>query len=136
MTRRESGERQEAVLQFFLDNPRATGEEAQTQLTLGRLVPSHGKDQPPMGLHMLFRIKRRAEEITKRGGLQANEPALHFPPTSHSNGADSKNEDQMNALRERTREVQELLVKMPPGVLEVHVSRGGIKILRTTEEEL
>lgn len=131
MTRKESEERQEAVLRYFLENPRATGEEAQRLLTIGRLLPHRGKEQPPMGLGMLYRVKRKAEDMARKGFRpEAQAPRLIL---------DGKPDDaQMQALRQRAQELQDALSKMPDGVLEVRVSRNGVSVVRMqpTEEAI
>ena len=129
LTRKESDERQQAVLRFFIANPRATGEDAQHALTSGRLTGKQG--QPPMGLAMLYRLKRQAEEMAAKGDTPPE------PPTRMNGGA-QMSEEQTQALRERARELQELLSELPDTVLAVNVTREGVRIVRMqpTEEEL
>jgi hypothetical protein len=126
LTRRESEDRQKAVLRFFMENPRATGEEAQLALTSGRLTGKN--DSPPMGLGMLYRLKREAEVMAAR---QVNDtPAAAGTPVPH-------NGEKLEALRKLAHDVKELLAALPD-VVEVHIRREGSRIvrLRATEEEL
>jgi hypothetical protein len=127
LSRKESEERQQAVLRFFVDNPRSTGDEAQRALTSGRLLGKKG--QPPMGLGMLFKLKRQAETMAARG------VRLPEPPRA----ADSQlTEEQLAALRDRGHELQKLLSELPEAVIEVHITRDGVRVVRlkATEEEL
>jgi hypothetical protein len=129
LTRRESEERQAAVLRFFIENPRATGDEAQSALTRGRL-PGLQKDQPPMGLGMLFRLKRQAEEQVRKALVPARVAPAPAPA--------ALTEPQLQALRDRAYELQKLLQASGDGILELHVTREGVRIvrLRPTEEKL
>ena len=126
VTRHASEERQAAVLKFFLENPSATGEEAQRALTLGRLVGEKG--QPPMGTGMLFRLQRQAHDMRRKSQLP---PPLGGTPAQ-------LDEAGVRLLRERALQLQELLAKAPGGVTEVHVSKDGVRVvrLRPTEEAL
>jgi hypothetical protein len=135
LTRRASEERQQAVLRFFIENPTATGEEAQRALRSGRLLPDRGRDQPPMGLGMLFRVKRQAKSMAAQGIRPNVATRTASQPLTQSA---QLNDEQLQALRDRGRHLQELLSKMPETVLEVHVSRHGVSILRaqTTKEDL
>jgi hypothetical protein len=127
LTRKESEERQQAVLRFFVENPRATGEEAQRALSSGLLTGKQG--QPPMGLGMLFRLKRQAEAMAAKDDTPPERPA-------RMNGGAQLSEEQTQALRESARGLQRLLSEMPDTVLGVNVTREGVRVVRTTEEEL
>jgi hypothetical protein len=137
MTRRESEERQQAVLRFFMEHPTATGDEAQKALISGRLT---GKKGPPMGIGMLFRVKRQAESLARSGAplppAPAPAPEVFRAPAvpAHVGG----NNDELEMLRERVRELQRLLANAPGGVVEIHITRDGARMvrLRPSEEEL
>jgi hypothetical protein len=131
MTRRESEERQNGVRRFFMENPRATGEEAQRALTSGRLTAR--KDQPPMGLGMLVRVQREARAATLRG----EQPPSHTPQIGVGGGG-AATEEQFGALRERARELHAMLNSMPGTVLSIHITREGAHIvsLQPTEEKI
>lgn len=134
LTRRESDERKQAVIRFFIENPRATGEEAQAALTSGRLTGRQG--QPPMGLGMLFGLQRQAREMAAKGIKPTDLPAPALPV--QMNGAHDSSERQFQALRECARELQNVLSQMPETVLEVNVTRERVRVVRMqkTAEEL
>lgn len=125
MTRRESEERQAAVLRFFVENPTATGDEAQRALESGRLLG--GKKQPPLGQGLLFKLKRQASELASKGV----KPSAPKAPSTLSG-------PQLQMLRERSHELQKMLADLPDGVAELHISRDGVKVVRltTTEEDI
>lgn len=129
LTRRESEERQAAVLKFFMENPRATGEEMQKLLTAGRLT---GKKGPPMGQGMLYKLKDQALEMLGRGA-RAPEPG---PLRGES--ASLVADEQLKDIRDRARELQKMLSDMNGSVLEIHISRDGLRVtrLQKTDETL
>jgi hypothetical protein len=128
LTRRESEERQAAVLRFFMESPTATGEEAQRALINGRLT---GKKGPPMGNGMLHRLQRQAHDLAVKGARPPEAPVAR----GDSAALDA---DALQALRESAHEVQRLLAESPGSVVEVHITRDGVRVvrLRPTEEAL
>jgi hypothetical protein len=127
LSRRESEERQAAALRFFIENPRATGDEMQRALTAGRLT---GKKGPPMGIGMLYKLKRRAEEMARQG---QKPPAIAPRPDFESTA-----EEHLQKLRETAKELQRMLSETTGNVLEVHITRDGVRVvrMRATEEQL
>lgn len=128
ISRKDSEERQRAVLRFFMENPSATGEEAQRALVSGRLLSHKGKNQMPMGLGMLFRLKRQAEMSAKKGERPPEAPMFKL------NGG-PLTEDQLRALRNSGHELQRLLSELPATVLEVHITRDGVRVVRMQQTE-
>jgi len=123
LTRRDSEERQQALLNFFLSRPDATGEDGQRALVGGSLL---GKKGPPMGLHMLFRIKRQADQLRSTGAAQvANVPSAVSP---------SKIGPILAELRELAAKLQKALESLPD-VTEVKISRTGMRIVRLRAQE-
>lgn len=120
LTRREIDERKQAVLNYFLAHPRATGDEAQRALTAGKLTGNKG---PPMGFGMLFRLKREAEAQLRSGRV----------PTVAAPLAQERSEN-LNGLRDAAAEIQELLAKLP-NIAEVRVSRASVTVVRTVTQE-
>jgi hypothetical protein len=121
MTRAESERRAQAVLKFFMENPRATGDEAQKALTSGRLT---GEKGPPMGIGRLFKVKRQAEQLVASGTRQVSAAPI---AAEHAGPLLSK-------LRGLTGEMQELLGRLPD-VSEVRVTRAGATVLRSVTKE-
>lgn len=119
MTRRQSEERKAAVLRFFSEHPDATGDEAQAALTSGRLT---GKAGPPIGLGVLYELKRRAGETHPVPPRTAVEP-----PRA---GAQDR-----GRLRELARALQEEL-RLHPDVSEVLVTPTGARVTRLGSEAL
>jgi hypothetical protein len=127
LSRREAEERQQAVLDYFLKNPRATGDEAQCELMNGRLT---GRKGPKMGIAMVFRLKRQAEDLLRRGtAMVSATPATALSPEQAA--------PVLASLRELTAKVQTLLDKLPD-VAEVRITRGDAKAIRqvTREDDL
>lgn len=139
LTRRESEERQQAVLRFFIESglspdgtkTRATGDEAQRALTTGRLTGK--KDQPPMGLNMLYRLQRQAVDHLKKGKPL---PPAPVPPPAHP--VPYAPAPVIEALRSRTKELEAILNNGSSDVVEIHITRDGVRIVRMqpTEEKL
>jgi hypothetical protein len=129
ISRKESEERHAAVLRFFMENPRATGEEAQRALLAGRLT---GKKGPPMGTGALFRVKRQAEELLAKG----ERPPSNGTASPFKGDSAALDDEQLQALRQRAQEIQKLMGD--GGVMELHITRDGIRVvrLRPTEEKL
>jgi hypothetical protein len=120
LTRRESDQRKQAILRFFISNPCATGEEAQRALASGKLT---GRAEQPMGIGLLFRIKRQAEvsDAGKRNGAA--------PPLS----ADATGEATAE-LRDLVAKAQTVLLQLPD-VAEVRITRSGAKVIRSVTRE-
>jgi hypothetical protein len=131
LTRRDSEERHRAVLKYFLTNPSATGDEAQKALTSGALT---GKSGPPMGIGMLFRLKRQSEALRRDDPKEA---ARIVSEGSARYDTPVDGDDAAVALRSLVKQVQQILATMP-SVAEVRVTKAGAKVLRTVthEEEL
>jgi hypothetical protein len=122
LTRKESEERQQAVLNYFMANPLATGDEAQRALVSGQLT---GKKTVPMGIGMLFRLKRQAEQLLKSGTAQV----AAIKPMAPEQAAPILAE-----LREAAARLQKVLAKLPE-VAEVRVSRADVIVTRTVVQE-
>jgi hypothetical protein len=116
LTRRESEMRRQALLNFYLTNPDATGDEAQEALATGRLTGSKG---PPVSQHTLYALKRQAEELRRAGqqSVPVPDPALVTP--------------QLAKLRDACREVMRILQGIP-GAESVHVTRTNVTIERAS----
>jgi hypothetical protein len=121
LTRAHSEAREQAVLRFFLENPRATGDEAQKALVSGRLT---GEKGPPMGIGRLFKVKRQAELLVKDG---AN--AVSARPMAPEHAAPLLTE-----LRNLTGKMQTVLQSLPD-VAEVRVTRAGAIVVRSVTRE-
>lgn len=117
VTKRENERRQQAVLQFFLSDPEATGDEAQRALVSGRLLGVIG---PPMGIGLLHRLQRQAREMARKGVTAPAPPRPAAPSTSP---------DAMAALRKATEGVQKALVALPD-ITEVTISRSAARVSR------
>jgi hypothetical protein len=117
MTRKAAEKRQQAVLDFFLRNPAATGDEAQLALSGGKLT---GEKGPTMSVGMLYSLRKRALSMLPAGGS--------------ARVVDSMSGDQLAKLRERARELQEMLAKLPD-VSGVTITRDGARVVRTKVEE-
>jgi len=131
LTRRESIERQQAVLDYFLSEPFATGDEAQQALISGKLT---GATSPPMGLGMLFRIKRRAEEMRRGATTAGTAPSA---PGLQPDARPGRSPPTLENLRDATTRLQRVLAEMPD-VAEVRVTARDAKVVRNvvTEESL
>jgi uroporphyrinogen-III synthase len=99
----------------------------QRALTAGRLT---GKKGPPMGIGMLYKLKRRAEEMARQG---QKPPAIAPRPDFESTA-----EEHLQKLRETAKELQRMLSETTGNVLEVHITRDGVRVvrMRATEEQL
>lgn len=121
LSRRESESRQQAVLNFFMTNLGATGDEAQKALLSGKLT---GKADAKMGIAMLFKIKRQAEKLVSGGKAQTG---LSVVPTEKAG-------PMLAELRELVSKMQHALAAIPD-VTEVHITRSSAKIVRTVARE-
>jgi hypothetical protein len=120
VSRRESEQRQQAMMNFFLSNPTATGEEGQAALISGKLTGSKG---PPMGVGMLFRIQRQARQLARQGvmsGPQGDGAAL--------------SPGDLAELRKASGVIARVLAGLP-GVKEVIIDRSGPRLVRHAVKE-
>ena len=129
--RRENEERQKAVLNFFLADPTATGDEALRALVSGRLLPHGTKDkkgrQKTMGQKRIFGLKKKAEAI-RRGGEKPPPASVRLPPPP--GGPVS-----IATVRSRALEIQQALAGLPGDVVEIIITRDGLKMKRLEPRE-
>ncbi len=125
LSKRQSTERQQGVLNYFLTHPEATGDEAQKALIDGKLTGSKG---PPMGIGLLFKLKRQAEDLRRKGAATGSPPRPGAPaePPAPSGGIEE--------LRALTARLQRLLSTMPD-VAELRITSVGAKVVRTLLRE-
>lgn len=119
MTRRDSEARRQAIYEFFLKNPGATGDEAQAALRAGKLAGIE-KGGPAMSIGQLYALRRKAAETT----------ALAAPPVAPTMDSGPA----LAELREAVRRAQAALAKLPD-VSEVHITRSGARLVRLTPRE-
>jgi hypothetical protein len=127
-------------LTYFIENPRATGEAAQKALVSGKL---DGKEQPPMGIGLLFKIKRQAEAIALHESRGMSRDAAVKLVTEESKLKAGRDEapvvakeaaQAIFALREAAAVVQELLGRLDD-IHEVRISRAGASVIRRVTRE-
>ena len=121
LTRRESEERHQALLNFFMTNPDATGTEANKALESGRLT---GKKGPKMGNGEIFRIRRHALEMLKSAATQ-----ISSRPMAREEAAPALAE-----MRELVAKFHQVMERMPE-VTKVVITRTGATTSRTEERE-
>lgn len=118
LTRRDSEERKQAILEHFLKHPDSTGDEAQALLVSGKLT---GKKGPQLSTGVLYELRKRATTMN--------------PQRPGGAGAATLSDADLLKLRERALEIQKLLAAAP-GVASVIITRDGARIERLREEPL
>lgn len=122
LKRRQVEERYAAVLQFFIADPDATGEEAQAALTSGRLTGAVG---PPMNIGQLYRLRRQALQLAKSGATPKSAPVVARP--------DPKTDAAVKELRALASSIQRRMDDA--GLVEMTLTRASIKVKRTEVRE-
>jgi hypothetical protein len=117
LKRREIEERHNAVLQFCVAHPDATGDEIQDALTSGVLT---GKKGPPMNIGNLYRLKRQALQLSQSGASLTPAPL----PLPHRDG------DIVKQLKALVSQIQKLLAT-DPAIAELTITKSGARIVRT-----
>lgn len=86
-----------------------------------------------MGLNMLYRLQRQAVDHLKKGKPL---PPAPVPPPAHP--VPYAPAPVIEALRSRTKELEAILNNGSSDVVEIHITRDGVRIVRMqpTEEKL
>jgi len=115
LTRKKSATRRQAVLDFFVAHPDATGDEAQAALMSGKLTGERG---PALSIGVLYELRKRALE----------QVASFAAPTARLAGATPPSEA-LAQLRQSVALVQKTLGQLPD-VAEVIIGRDGARLVR------